>query len=106
MGSDSQCDEDSEREEAQLLLKVVRNQRHVHQLEQDVVVAQLEENAAIGELYKFRAVRAQKKLGITEHDLGHLRNAIRKSGISLADLPSTRKRRRLSIDSPPDGMVP
>jgi len=100
--SDSQSDEDSEREEVQLLLKVVRSQRYVHQLEKDVIIAQVEENAAIGELYKFRAVRAQKKLGTTEHDLGHLRNAIRKSGISLADLPSTRKRRRMLNDSPPD----
>lgn len=105
MASDNLSDEDSEREEAQLLLQVVRAQRQVRQLEKDVILAQIEENATIGVLYKFRAERALQKLGTTEHNLGHLCNEIRKNGISLADLPSTRKRRRVANDIQPNGVV-
>jgi hypothetical protein len=36
---------------------------------------------------------------MTEYDLGSLRNTICKNGIVLADLPSARKRRRLSNDT-------
>ena len=95
----SDSDDNSEREEARLLLKAVRAQRQLHQLEQDVILTQLAEHAAIGELYKFQAVQAQKKLDTTEYDLGCLCNSIRKNGIVLADLPSTRKWRRLSNET-------
>ncbi|KAF8425367.1 hypothetical protein L210DRAFT_988141 [Boletus edulis BED1] len=61
--------------------------------------AQLAENTAIGDLFKFRAEQVQKKLDATEYDLGYLRNEIRKSGISLADLSSARKRRCLSNEN-------
>ncbi|KAG6379776.1 hypothetical protein JVT61DRAFT_10314 [Boletus reticuloceps] len=96
---DSLSDDDSEKEEARLLLEVVRAQCHVRQMEQDTVLAQLQENTAIGELYKFQADQAHKKLDTSECDLGYLRNEIRKHGISLAGLPSTHKRRRMLSDT-------
>ncbi|KAF8419508.1 hypothetical protein L210DRAFT_3510735 [Boletus edulis BED1] len=91
--------DDSEREEAHLLLSVARAQRQLRQLEQDVIHAQLTENIALGELYQFRADQAQKNLDTTEYDLGCLRNTIRKNGIVLADLPSAHKRRRASNET-------
>ncbi|KAF8414371.1 hypothetical protein L210DRAFT_880781, partial [Boletus edulis BED1] len=97
--------DDSEKEEARLLLEVVRAQCHVHQLEQDTVLAQLRENTAIGELYKFQADQAHKKLDTSECDLGYLHNEIRKHGISLAGLPSTRKQRHMLSDTS-QGYVP
>ncbi|KAF8131222.1 hypothetical protein EV363DRAFT_1296609 [Boletus edulis] len=95
----SDSEDDSERDEACLLLRIVRAQRHARQLEQDVISAQLAKNTAIGDLFKFRVEQVQKKLDATEYDLGYLRNEIRKSGISLADLPSACKRRRLSNEN-------
>ncbi|KAF8424758.1 hypothetical protein L210DRAFT_3653417 [Boletus edulis BED1] len=95
----SDSEDDSERDEARLLLRIVRAQHHAHQLEQDVISAQLAENTAIGDLFKFWVEQVQKKLDATEYDLGYLRNEIRKSGISLADLPSACKRRRLSNEN-------
>ncbi|KAF8126604.1 hypothetical protein EV363DRAFT_1401755 [Boletus edulis] len=95
----SDSEDDSERDEARLLLRIVRAQRHARQLEHDVFSAQLAENTAIGDLFKFRVEQVQKKLDATEYDLGYLRNEIHKSGISLADLPSAHKRRRLSNEN-------
>ncbi|KAG6373016.1 hypothetical protein JVT61DRAFT_7069 [Boletus reticuloceps] len=95
----SDSEEESEREEARLLLSVARAQHCLRQLEQDVVHAQLAENTALNELYQFRASQAQKNLDATEYDLGCLRNTIRKNGISLADVPSARKRRRMSNET-------
>ncbi|KAG6377805.1 hypothetical protein JVT61DRAFT_14579 [Boletus reticuloceps] len=100
----SDSEEESEREEARLLLNVARAQRYLRQLEQDVIHAQLAENAVLSELYQFRASQSQKKLDATEYDLGCLRNTIRKSGISLADVPSARKRRRMSNETSVAGM--
>ncbi|KAF8547547.1 hypothetical protein OG21DRAFT_1490134 [Imleria badia] len=95
----SDSEDDSEGDEARFLLRIMRAQRHARQLEQNVISAQLAENTAIGDLFKFRAEQVQKKLNATEYDLGYLRNEIRKSGISLVDLPSAHKWRRLSNEN-------
>jgi len=82
---------DSEREEACLLLNFMRGQHQVCQLEQNVICVQIAENTVLSELHQFCTSRAQRKLDITEYDLGCLCNAICKNGISMADLLSTRK---------------
>ncbi|KAF8422165.1 hypothetical protein L210DRAFT_3510012 [Boletus edulis BED1] len=48
----SDGEDDSEREEAHLLLSIMRAQHQLCQLEQDVIHAQLTENIALGELHK------------------------------------------------------
>ncbi|KAG6369080.1 hypothetical protein JVT61DRAFT_1524 [Boletus reticuloceps] len=86
-------------EKARLLLNVARAQCHLPQLEQNVIHAQLAENTVLSELYQFHASQSQKKMDVTEYDLGCLWNMIHKSGISLADIPSACKRCCMSNES-------
>lgn len=65
--------------ESELLLEVMRHWRNVCTLENELADARIEENAAVGNLYKFRAERAEKRLEGTEFNLGSVRHSIRKN---------------------------
>ncbi|KAI5988813.1 hypothetical protein EDD15DRAFT_2462778, partial [Pisolithus albus] len=96
----SDADQDgSEQEEARFLLEVARAQRLVRSIEQELAKAKLKENIALGELYKFRAEEAERRLEIVEFELGCMRNSMRNSTVALDDEPSDRKRRRTSLSS-------
>jgi len=82
----------SEQEEARFLLEVARAQWNVRSIEQELSKANLRENAALGELYKFRAELAEQKLDMAEFDLGYIRNLLRQGGHMLDDALSSRKR--------------
>ncbi|KAI6019357.1 hypothetical protein BKA83DRAFT_4495400 [Pisolithus microcarpus] len=97
VGEEEEEDEErAERDEVKLVLEVARAQRKVCRAKQQLSIARIEETDALGNLYRFRAEDAERKLNHAEFDLGHVRHSIRKNGVSLCDLPSTRKRRRMS----------
>ncbi|KAI5982919.1 hypothetical protein EDD15DRAFT_2202410 [Pisolithus albus] len=94
VGEEEEEDEErAERDEAKLVLEVARAQRKVCRAEQQLSIARIEETDALGNLYRFRAEDAERKLNHAEFDLGYVRHSIRKNGVPLCDLPSTRKRR-------------
>ncbi|KAI5999663.1 hypothetical protein EDD15DRAFT_2193695 [Pisolithus albus] len=103
-GEEEEEEERAERDEAKLVLEVARAQRKICRVEQQLSTARLEEIDALGNLYWFRAELAERKLQYADFDVGHVRHSIRKNGVSLCDLPSTRKRRRMS-DNGVTGMV-
>ncbi|KAI5988186.1 hypothetical protein EDD15DRAFT_2199129 [Pisolithus albus] len=103
-GEEEEEEERAERDEAKLVLEVARAQRKICRVEQQLSTARLEEIDALGNLYRFRAELAERKLQYADFDVGHVRHSIRKNGVSLCDLPSTRKRRRMS-DNGVTGMV-
>ncbi|KAI6033738.1 hypothetical protein BKA83DRAFT_4536640 [Pisolithus microcarpus] len=97
VGEEEEEDEERvERDEAKLVLEVARAQRKVCRTEQQLSIAKIEETDALGNLYWFRAEDAERKLNHAEFDLGHVRHSIQKNGVSLCDLPSTRKHHRMS----------
>ncbi|KAI6034746.1 hypothetical protein BKA83DRAFT_4121794 [Pisolithus microcarpus] len=104
VGEEEEEEEHAERDEAKLVLEVARAQRKICRVEQQLSTARLEEIDALGNLYRFRAELAERKLQYADFDLGHVRHSIRKNGVSLCDLPSTRKRHRMS-DNGVTGMV-
>ncbi|KAI6013666.1 hypothetical protein BKA83DRAFT_4130310 [Pisolithus microcarpus] len=89
-GSDTEL----EREEANFVLEAARAQRNVCILEQQLAAAKVDETIALGNLYRFRAQTAERKLKDANIDVGRIRHDIRKSGIVLHN---PRKRRRASF---------
>ncbi|KAH7909990.1 hypothetical protein BJ138DRAFT_1153966 [Hygrophoropsis aurantiaca] len=81
-----------EKRELELLLEVTRCQRNIRSLENELADARLRENTAVGDLYKFRAEVAERKLEGAEFDLGRVRNTMRQNEVGR-HVP---KRRRLS----------
>ncbi|KAI5981276.1 hypothetical protein EDD15DRAFT_2204161 [Pisolithus albus] len=99
--SDS-VDEDHEefnQQEAYLLLDIARAQATVRRLEQQLVHAKLDENIALGNLYKCRAQESERRLENAEAELGCIRNSIRMSGGKLCDDSARKRRRRISGSS-------
>ncbi|KAI6022253.1 hypothetical protein BKA83DRAFT_15963 [Pisolithus microcarpus] len=68
-------------------------------IEQELAKAKLKENIALGELYKFRAEEAERRLELVEFELGCMHNSMRNSTVALDDEPSDCKRRRTSLSS-------
>ncbi|KAI6022371.1 hypothetical protein BKA83DRAFT_4126071 [Pisolithus microcarpus] len=92
VGEEEEEDEEHmERDEAKLVLEVARVQRKVCRTEQQLSIARIEETDALGNLYRFRAEDAERKLNHAEFDLRHFCHSIWKNGVSLCNLPSTRK---------------
>ncbi|KAI6013391.1 hypothetical protein PISMIDRAFT_9504 [Pisolithus microcarpus 441] len=89
-------EERAERDEAKLVLEVARAQRKICHVEQQLSTARLEDIDALGNLYQFRAELAERKLQYADFNLGHVHHSIRKNGVSLCDLPSTRKCHQMS----------
>ncbi|KAI6014231.1 hypothetical protein BKA83DRAFT_4499420 [Pisolithus microcarpus] len=104
VGEEEEEEECAERDEAKLVLEVARAQCKICHIEQQLSTARLEEIDALGNLYQFRAELTERKLQYADFDLGHVRHSIQKNGVSLCDLPSTRKRRQMS-DNGVTGMV-
>ncbi|KAI6017380.1 hypothetical protein BKA83DRAFT_4128499 [Pisolithus microcarpus] len=99
--SDS-VDEDREefnQQEAYLLLDIARAQATVRRLERQLVHAKLDENIALGNLYKCRAQESERRLENAEAELGCIRNSIRMSGGKLCDDSARKRRRRVSGSS-------
>ncbi|KIK11498.1 hypothetical protein PISMIDRAFT_19468, partial [Pisolithus microcarpus 441] len=97
VGEEEEEDEEHvERDEAKLVLEVARVQCKVCRAEQQLSIARIKETDALGNLYWFRAEDAERKLNHAEFDLRHVRHSIWKNGVSLCDLPSTRKHCRMS----------
>ena len=93
--------EEFDQKEAHLLLNVVRTQATVCHLERQLVDAKIDENVALGNLYKCRARESEKRLENAEAELGCVRNSIRMSGGKLCD-DSVHKRCRRASDSSTD----
>ncbi|KAI6014888.1 hypothetical protein BKA83DRAFT_18018 [Pisolithus microcarpus] len=96
VGEEEEEEECAERDEVKLVLEVARAQRKICRVEQQLSTARLKEIDALGNLYRFRAELTERKLQYADFDLGHVRHSIQKNGVSLCDLPSTCKRRRMS----------
>ncbi|KAI5987376.1 hypothetical protein EDD15DRAFT_2372368 [Pisolithus albus] len=106
--SDS-VDEDREefnQQEAYLLLDIARAQVTVRRLEQQLVHVKLDENIALGNLYKCRAQESERRLENAEAELGCIRNSIRMSGGKLCDDSACKHRRRVSGLSSDAGILP
>ncbi|KAI6013711.1 hypothetical protein BKA83DRAFT_4560155 [Pisolithus microcarpus] len=96
----SDADQDgSEQEEARFLLEVARAQRLVRSIEQELAKAKLKENIALGELYKFHAEEAERRLELVEFELGCMRNSMRNSTVALDNEPSDHKCCHTSLSS-------
>ncbi|KAI5993530.1 hypothetical protein EDD15DRAFT_2367278 [Pisolithus albus] len=91
---DEGSDIELEREEANFVLEAARAQRNVCILEQQLAAAKVDETIALGNLYRFRAQTAERKLEDANIDVGRIRHDIRKSGVVLHN---PRKRRRASF---------
>ncbi|KAI6009191.1 hypothetical protein EDC04DRAFT_2610684 [Pisolithus marmoratus] len=88
----SDADQDgSEQEEAQFLLEVTQAQHLVCSIEQELAKVKLQENIALGELYKFCAEEAEWRLEIAEFELGCMCNSMRNGTVALDDEPSDHK---------------
>ncbi|KAG6375183.1 hypothetical protein JVT61DRAFT_3392 [Boletus reticuloceps] len=87
-------EEEREEEEAKFILEAVRAQRNVCILEKQLATAKLEETVALGNLYRFRAHEAERRLGDANAEVGHIRHDIRKNGVVLHN---PLKRRRSSL---------
>ncbi|KAI6007094.1 hypothetical protein EDD15DRAFT_2358185 [Pisolithus albus] len=106
--SDS-VDEDREefnQQEAYLLLDIARAQATVRRLERQLVHAKLDENIALGNLYKCRAQESERRLENAEAELGCIRNSIRTSGGKLCDDSARKRRRRVSGSSSDASILP
>ncbi|KAH7918841.1 hypothetical protein BV22DRAFT_1051477 [Leucogyrophana mollusca] len=79
-----------ERMESELLLEVMRCQRNICLLENDLAKARLDENVAMCKLYQLRAGDAERRLEGAEFDLGCVRNTIRKNEASRQLNPKRR----------------
>ncbi|KAI6022463.1 hypothetical protein BKA83DRAFT_4515146 [Pisolithus microcarpus] len=106
--SDS-VDEDREefnQQEAYLLLDIARAQATVRRLERQLVHAKLDENIALGNLYKCRAQESERRLENAEAELGCICNSIRMSGGKLCDDSARKHRRHVSGSSSDAGTSP
>ncbi|KAI6121302.1 hypothetical protein F5141DRAFT_1061089 [Pisolithus sp. B1] len=79
-------------QEAYLLLDIVRGQATVHCLEQQLVHEKLDENIALGNLYKCRAQESKRRLENAEAELGCICNSIWMSGGLSSDAESVAMR--------------
>ncbi|KAI6012967.1 hypothetical protein EDC04DRAFT_2609439 [Pisolithus marmoratus] len=73
-------DEEFDQEEAFLLLEVVRAQATVHCLERQLMDAKIDENVALGSLYKCWARELDRRLENAKAELGCIHNSIWMSG--------------------------
>ncbi|KAI5983212.1 hypothetical protein EDD15DRAFT_2376777 [Pisolithus albus] len=87
-------DIEREREEANFVLEAARAQCNVCILEQQLAAAKVEEMVALGNLYRFRAQEAERRLEDANVDVGRIRHDIRKNGVALQN---PRKHRRASF---------
>ncbi|KIK14015.1 hypothetical protein PISMIDRAFT_17581 [Pisolithus microcarpus 441] len=69
--AEEEDEERVERDEAKLVLEVARVQRKVCRAKQQLSIARIKETNALGNLYRFRAEDAERKLNHAEFDLGH-----------------------------------
>ncbi|KAI6018495.1 hypothetical protein PISMIDRAFT_9639 [Pisolithus microcarpus 441] len=81
---DVDCEE-FDQQEVFLLLDIVRTQATVHCLEQQLVHAKMDENVALGNLYKSQAQESKRRLENAEAELGCIHNSIQMSGGKLCD---------------------
>ncbi|KAI6020827.1 hypothetical protein PISMIDRAFT_102708, partial [Pisolithus microcarpus 441] len=86
-------------QEAYLLLDVARAQATVRRLERQLVHAKLDENIALGNLYKCRAQESERRLENAEAELGCIRNSIWMSGGKLCDDSAHKHHCRISGSS-------
>ena len=70
---------EAKRVDLELLLKVMRCQHNICMLENELAHARVQENIMVGNLYRFRANEAEKRLEGTEFDLGCVCNAMCKN---------------------------
>ncbi|KAI6015468.1 hypothetical protein BKA83DRAFT_4129424 [Pisolithus microcarpus] len=70
-------------QEAYLLLDIARAEATVHHLDQQLVHAKLDENIALGNLYKCQAQESKRRLENVEAELGCIRNSIWMSGATV-----------------------
>ncbi|KAI5981668.1 hypothetical protein EDD15DRAFT_2203705 [Pisolithus albus] len=77
--------EEFDQKEAFLLLDVVRAQAVVRRLERQLMDAKIDENVALGSLYRCRAQESERRLEDAEAEFGCIRNSIRMSGGSSTD---------------------
>ncbi|KAI6043834.1 hypothetical protein EDC04DRAFT_2890534 [Pisolithus marmoratus] len=77
--------EEFNQEEAFLLLEVVRVQATVCHLKQQLMDAKIDENVALGSLYKCRAWESERRLENAEAELGCIHNSTWMSGGKLCD---------------------
>ncbi|KAI6017740.1 hypothetical protein BKA83DRAFT_19104 [Pisolithus microcarpus] len=78
-GSDTEL----EQEEANFILEAACAQRNVCILEQQLAAAKVDEMIALGNLYRFRAQTAERKLEDANIDVGCIHHDICKSGVVL-----------------------
>ena len=70
---------EAKRVDLELLLKVMRCQHNICMLENELADARVQENIMVGNLYRFQANEAEKRLEGTEFDLGCICNAMCKN---------------------------
>ncbi|KAI5980697.1 hypothetical protein EDD15DRAFT_2205356 [Pisolithus albus] len=87
-------DIEREREEANFVLEAAHAQHNVCILEQQLAAAKVEEMVALGNLYRFRAQEAERRLEDANVDVGRIPHDICKNGVALRN---PRKRRRASF---------
>ncbi|KAI6018595.1 hypothetical protein PISMIDRAFT_106202, partial [Pisolithus microcarpus 441] len=86
-------------QEAYLLLDIARAQATVHHLEWQLVHAKLDENIALGNLYKCQAQESKRRLENAEAELGCIHNSIQMSGGKLCDDSACKHCRHVSGSS-------
>ncbi|KAI6018612.1 hypothetical protein PISMIDRAFT_10121 [Pisolithus microcarpus 441] len=93
--------EEFNQQEAFLLLDIARAQATVHRLEWQLVHVKMDENVALGNLYKSRAQESERRLENAEAELGCIHNSIWMSGGKLCD-DSVCKHHRHALGSSSD----
>jgi len=67
----------------ELLLRVMRCQRNICSLENELTDAKIQENITVSNLYKFRAKEVMRRLEGAEFNLGCVRNSMRKNMVGI-----------------------
>jgi hypothetical protein len=102
--STTSSDADRIEDKAQLILDATRAQRDVCLAEKRLADCILKANTALGMLYKFEMLEAEKKLWEANVHIGYVRHSAHQSGVTLYEGCKPQKRRRTFADDAALGM--